>query len=142
MTHDTYPDELIRSILTSVKTIAVVGASPNPARPSHEVTRFLVSRGFEVFAVNPGHDGKTIASVPAFASLASLPKPVDMIDVFRASAALPDLAGEVLAMRPLPEFFWTQLGVRDDAVAARLEESGITVIQNRCPAIEMPRLGI
>lgn len=135
-------DDLIRSVLTSVKTIAVVGASPNSSRPSHGVTQFLVSKGYDVTAVNPGHAGKTIAGAPVIASLADLGRPVDMIDVFRNSANLAPLADEVLAMEERPRVFWTQLGVWDDAVAARLEEAGLTVVQNRCPAIEIPRLGL
>ena len=142
MAHDTYTDDHIRSVLTSVKSIAVLGASPNPARPSHGVTGFLVRKGFDVVAVNPGHAGKIINGATTVASLADLPEPVDMIDVFRASANLPAIANEILALPWRPRFVWTQLGVRDDAVAERLEGQGITVIQNRCPAIEMPRLGL
>ena len=140
--HDSYPDDLIRSVLTSVKSIAVVGASPNPARPSHGVTKFLVGKGFEVVAVNPGHAGKTIASAPVVASLADLPQPVDMVDVFRRSEHLGGVIDEALALPDRPKVIWSQLGVRDDAAAARAEAAGITVIQDRCPAIEMPRLGL
>ncbi|MEN0002058.1 MAG: CoA-binding protein, partial [Pseudomonadota bacterium] len=78
-------DDDIRSILTTTKSIAVIGASPNPARPSHGVTGFLVGRGYQVFAVNPGHGGKVINGAMTYRSLHDLPKPVDMIDVFRAS---------------------------------------------------------
>lgn len=142
MTDDTYSDDLIRSVLTGVKSIAVVGASPNAARPSHGVTGFLVRKGFTVFAVNPGHAGKTIAGAPTVATLADLLQPVDMIDVFRRSEHLGGVIDAALALDPLPKVIWSQLGVRDDAAAARAEAAGLTVIQNRCPAIEMPRLGL
>lgn len=142
MHHDSYSDAHVRSVLTSVKSVAVVGASPNPARPSHGVTRFLVRKGFEVFAVNPGHAGKTIAGAPVVASLAELPQPVDMVDVFRRSEHLGGVVDEALALPDLPKVVWSQLGVRDDEAAARAEAAGITVIQDRCPAIEMPRLGL
>lgn len=142
MNHDDYPDDLIRSILTSVKSIAVIGASPNPDRPSHRVTAFLVARGYRVVAVNPGQAGKITAGAMTCATLSDLPHPVDMVDVFRASEFLGDVIDTVLDMNPLPKVVWAQLGVRDDRAAARAEAAGITVIQDRCPAIEIPRLGL
>lgn len=135
-------DDQIREILTTTRSIAVLGASPNTARASNRVTGFLVNKGFAVTAINPGHVGKTIGGAATVASLADLAAPVDMIDVFRASTNLPAIADEVLALPWRPKVVWTQLGVRDDAVAARLEAAGITVVQDRCPAIEMPRLGL
>lgn len=137
-----YPDELIRRILTSVRTIAVVGASPNPSRPSFQVARFLSERGHEVFAVNPGHAGSEIAGLPAFAALGDIPHAIDMVDVFRASEHVAQVIDEALALSPLPQVIWTQLGVRDDAAAARAEAAGITVIMDRCPHIEAERLGL
>ena len=142
MPHDSYTDDHIRQVLTSVKSIAVVGASRNPARPSYGVTGFLVRKGFKVFAVNPGHAGKTINGATTYASLAGLPHPVDMVDVFRWSERLAGVIDEALALPTPPKVIWSQLGVRDDVAAARAEAAGITVIQNRCPAIEMPRLGL
>lgn len=135
-------DDELRQILTTTKTIAVLGASPKPARASNRVTGFLVGRGFDVTAVNPGHAGNTINDAPVVARLSDLERPVDMIDVFRASENLPLIAAEILALPWRPKVVWTQLDVRDDAVAARLESEGITVVQDRCPAIEMPRLGL
>lgn len=135
-------DDMLRQVLTDTASIAVLGASPNAARASHRVTGFLVSKGFEVTAVNPGHAGSAIAGAPTVASLAELSQPVDMIDVFRASDNLPAIADEILALPWRPKVVWTQLDVRDDAVARRLEGEGITVIQDRCPAVEMPRLGL
>lgn len=140
MSHDAYADDHIRAIFASVKTIAVVGASANPDRPSFHVTEFLIDRGFEVYPVNPGLAGKTIAGRPVFAHLADVPAPVDMVDVFRNSDAAGAVVDEAIAVGA--KVVWMQLGVRDDAAAARAEAAGLTVIMNRCPAIEMPRLGM
>lgn len=128
-------DDQLRDILLTTKTIAVIGASPNAARPSHGVTGFLVGKGFQVFAINPGHAGKVINGAMTYASLNDLPKPVDMIDVFRASEFVSDVVDSVLDLPWKPKVIWTQLNVRDDA-------AGIKVVQDKCPAIEMPRLGL
>lgn len=142
MNHDHYEDGLIADILTSTKTIAVVGASPNPARASHRVTEYLIKRGYKVYAVNPGHVGKIIAGAMTFGSLADLPEPVDMIDVFRAPKYLHDVISSALALPIPPKVIWGQLTVRDDKAAKLAENAGLTVIQNRCPKIEIPRLGL
>ncbi len=138
--HDHYPDALLRDVLRRVKSIAVVGASSNPNRPSAFVSKYLASKDYAIFPVNPGHAGREIAGAMTYASLADLPQPVDMVDVFRRTEALPDVAREVMAMEDLPDVVWFQLGIRDDAVAALLEMAGITVIQDRCPKIEYARL--
>ncbi|KQV31714.1 CoA-binding protein [Rhizobium sp. Root1203] len=140
MIHDQYDDNYILDILRSVKTIALTGASPNPARPSNGVMGYLLSRGYEVIPVNPGQAGKHIQGQTVYARLADLPVPVDMVDVFRASEHLSEVVDESLAMNPRPKVIWAQLGVRDDAAAARAEAGGIKVVMNRCPAIEYPRL--
>ncbi|MEM9574507.1 MAG: CoA-binding protein [Pseudomonadota bacterium] len=142
MSHDHYEDVHIANVLKSTKSIAVVGASPNPARASHRVTEYLVQRGYKVFAVNPGHAGKMIAGAMTYASLADLPEPVDMVDVFRAPEYLGEVIANALALPTLPKVIWGQLTVRDDAAAELAEAAGLTVIQNRCPKIEIPRLGL
>ena len=140
MIHDGYDDAYIRDILASVTTIAVVGASANPARPSHHVTEFLVRQGYTVFPVNPGLAGQEIAGRPVYASLAEVPKPFDMVDVFRASDAVGPIVEAAIANGA--KVVWMQLGVRNDAAAAAAEAAGLKVVMNRCPAIEIPRLGM
>lgn len=140
MNHDRYEDDYILDILRSVKTIALTGASPNPARPSNGVMGYLLSRGYDVIPVNPGQAGKQIHGQTVYARLSDIPVPVDMVDVFRASEYLAGVVEDALAMSPPPKVIWAQLGVRDDAAAARAEAAGIKVVMDRCPAIEYPRL--
>lgn len=140
MNHDQYSDDYIAEILNKSKTIAIVGASINEARPSYGVMRFLLSKGYDVAPINPGQAGKPVLGQIIIASLADLAKPVDMIDVFRAPNAIPALTDEILALPWKPKAVWMQLEVRDDASALRLEAAGIKVVMNRCPAIEIPRL--
>lgn len=140
MNHDSYSPDLIRDVLTRVKRIAMVGASPNPSRPSNGVLRFLVSKGYDVVPINPGHAGKQIHGQTVVASLADVGGPIDMVDVFRAADQLPALVDEVLALPNRPMVIWGQLTVRNDEAARKAEEAGITVIMDRCPAIEYPRL--
>jgi len=140
LNHDRYEDDYILGILRSVKTIALTGASPNPARPSNGVMGYLLSRGYNVIPVNPGQAGKQIHGQTVYARLADVPVSVDMVEVFRASEFLSGVVDEALAMSPRPKVIWSQLGVRDDAAAARAEAAGIKVAMDRCPAIEYPRL--
>ncbi|WP_367714970.1 CoA-binding protein [Nitratireductor sp. GISD-1A_MAKvit] len=140
MNHDRYDEAYISGILNTVKSVAIVGASANEVRPSFFVTKYLVDKGYTVFPVNPGHAGKEIAGRPVVARLADLPEPVDMVDVFRPSSAIPGVVDEVLAMQPLPGVVWMQLTVRDDAAAKKLEAHGIKVVMDRCPKIEYARL--
>lgn len=138
--HDHYPDAYIRDILCSVKTVAVVGASANPVRPSFFVLRYMLSKGFDVIPVNPGHAGREIGGVPAVASLAAIERPIDMVDVFRNSQAAAGVVDEALELDPLPRVIWMQLGVRNDAAAQKAEAAGVKVVMNRCPKIEYARL--
>ena len=140
MSHDQYPDELIRGILRATRSIALVGASANPARPSWIVLKYLIERGFEVIPVNPGLAGGTILGQTVYPSLAALPGPVDMVEIFRNSEAAGPITDEALALDPLPKVIWMQLSVRNDAAATRAEARGVTVIMNRCPKIEYGRL--
>lgn len=140
MGHDRYDDALIARILSDVRTIAMVGASANTVRPSYFVLKYLTEKGYTVHPVNPGHAGREIAGRLAYAKLADVPGPVDMVDVFRASDAVPGVVEEALALDPKPKVIWLQLGVRNDEAAARAEAEGVTVIQNRCPKIEYGRL--
>ncbi|GAB5508292.1 MAG: CoA-binding protein [Rhizobiaceae bacterium] len=140
MNHDTYDNSYISGILNAVKTIAIVGASANDVRPSFFVAKYLIDKGYEVFPVNPGQAGKEILGRTTYASLAAVPKPIDMVDIFRGSDAVPAIMDEVLALKPLPSVVWTQLTVRHDEAAARAEAAGIKVVMNRCPKIEYARL--
>ncbi len=140
MDHDRYDDAHIRAILREVKTVAMVGASPNNVRPSFFVLKYLLSKGYDVIPVNPGQAGREIGGVPAVASLAAIDRPVDMVDIFRNSQAAGGVVDEALALDPLPKVIWMQLGVRNEEAAARAEQRGVTVVMNRCPKIEYARL--
>ena len=140
MNHDSYDDAEIARILRSVRTIAIVGASANSVRPSYFVTKYMAAKGYDVWPVNPGRAGGEIAGLPAYGSLADCPDVPDMVDVFRRVDALPGIVDEIEALPRPPKVVWLQLGIRDDAIAARLEGQGIAVVQNRCPKIEYARL--
>jgi predicted CoA-binding protein/predicted lactoylglutathione lyase len=140
MNHDRYPDSYISGILNSVRTIAIVGASPNDVRPSFFVLKYLLQKGFEVFPVNPGHDDKEIVGRKVYARLADIPVAIDMVEIFRASDAVPGIVDQVLALKPRPKVIWMQLGVRNDEAAAKAEAAGLKVVMNRCPKIEYGRL--
>ena len=140
MTHDTYSDADLRALLTSVKTIAVVGASPNPARPVYGVMAYLLRAGYRCIPVNPGQAGREILGQKVFATLADIPEPVDLVDIFRRQEALAGVVDEALALRPLPKAIWMQLGLRDDAAAAKAEAAGLTVVMDRCIKIEHARV--
>jgi predicted CoA-binding protein len=140
MNHDHYDNDYIAGILNEVKTVAIVGASANEVRPSFFVTKYLVDKGYTVFPVNPGQAGKEIAGRMTYARLADIPEPIDMVDIFRASDAVPAIVDEVLALSPLPKVIWMQLTVRHDAAAAKAEARGVRVVMNRCPKIEYGRL--
>ena len=138
--HARYADSAIRAILDGTKTIALVGASANPARPSFIVLKYLLDRGYAVTPVNPGLAGQDLLGRRVAGTLAAIEGPLDMVEIFRQSAAAAGLVDEALALDPLPKVIWMQLGVRDDAAAARAEARGVTVIMNRCPKIEYGRL--
>jgi uncharacterized protein len=132
-------DSEIRDILTSVKTIALVGWSPKPDRPSHRVADYLKRKGYRVIPVNPGQAGQQALGETVVATLAEA-GPVDMVDIFRRSEEAGAVADE--AVRQGAKVVWMQLGVSDEAAAARARQAGLKVVMNRCPAIEIPRLGL
>ena len=132
-------DQHIRDILTSVKTIAVVGWSPKPDRPSHGVAAFLKRRGYRVIPVNPGQAGQVALGEVVRATLAEA-GPVDMVDIFRRSAEAGAVVDQAIAVGA--KVVWMQLGVIDEAAATRARAAGLRVVMNRCPAIEIPRLGL
>ena len=140
MNHDRYDDSYISGILNSVRRVAIVGASANDVRPSYFVAKYLIDKGFEVYPVNPGQAGREILGRMTYAKLAEVPVPIDMVDIFRPSAAVPAIVDEVLALDPLPQVIWMQLTVRHDEAAAKAEAAGIEVVMNRCPKIEYARL--
>ena len=140
MNHETYSDPYLRDILTTVRTIAVVGASPRRGRPSHGVMAYLQRQGYRTIPVNPNAAGTTIHGETCYARLADVPEPIDMVDIFRRSEAAGAVVDDAIAAGA--KVVWMQLGVRDDAAAARAEARGLKVVMDRCPAIEIPRLGM
>ncbi|MGD9914413.1 MAG: CoA-binding protein [Rhizobiaceae bacterium] len=140
MDHDNYPNAYISGILNEVRTIAVVGASANEVRPSFFVVKYLIDKGYDVYPINPGHAGKEILGRMTYGKLADVPVPIDMVDIFRASSAVPPIIDETLALSPLPKVIWMQLTIRNDEAAAKAEAAGIKVVMNRCPKIEYGRL--
>ena len=140
MNHDSYKTDYLRGMLRSVKTIAIVGAANNPARPSWIVLKYLLDRGYDVIPVNPGLAGGEILRRTVYAKLADIPRPVDMVEIFRNSEAAGPITDEALTLDPLPKVIWMQLSVRNDEAAARAEARGVKVVMDRCPKIEFGRL--
>lgn len=140
MNHDSYSPDYIRSVLQSVKTVALVGASSNTVRPSYFVMKYLIEKGYEVIPVNPGLAGQEILGQTVYASLKDIPRPVDMVDIFRNSEAAGPITDEALALPQLPKVIWMQLSVRNDEAAARAEARGLKVVMDRCPKMEYGKL--
>lgn len=140
MNHDAYSDSYIREILTTVKSVAMVGASPSNVRPSYFVFKYLTERGYDMIPINPGQVGKSLAGKPFVGSLADIGRPFDMLDIFRNSDAAAIVVDEALALTFKPKIIWMQLGVRNDQAAAKAEAAGLKVVMNRCPKIEYARL--
>lgn len=136
----TYSDTFLTEILTRTKVVAVVGVSLNPVRPSYYVARYLGLKGYTVIPVNPGHAGKELFGQTVRASLADIPEPVDMVDIFRRTDAVPQIVDEALENLPNLKTIWMQIGVEHAEAAAKAEARGLDVIQNRCPKIEYQRL--
>lgn len=137
-------DAELREILQTTKVIAVVGFSANPERASHYVAAFLQAKGYRVIPVNPGLAGQSFLGETVFAELAAIPAEiaVDMVDIFRAPEAVPGIVDEALAHLPALRTVWMQLGVISEEGAARARAAGKTVVMDRCPKMEIPRLGL
>lgn len=131
-------DAVVKALLTPPKVVALVGASDKPSRASNGVMRFLLSKGFEVIPVNPQLAGTNIHGKTVVKDLASVAQPIDMVDVFRASEHVAPLVDEAIALGA--KSVWMQLGVIDEAAALKAQMAGLTVVMDRCPAIEWPRL--
>ena len=142
MNHDSYSDDYIAAILTSMRTFAVIGASANESRPSFFVVKYLLAKGYAVHPVHPGTAGQTLLGQTVYASLSYCPAPVDAVDIFRKSEAAAEIVRDAIAQKDRLglKVIWMQFGVRDDAAAAEAEAAGFQVVMNRCPKIEYGRL--
>jgi predicted CoA-binding protein len=142
MNHDTYPDTYIAAVLAEAKTIAMVGASAGTNRPSYFAMKYLLSKNYDVIPVNPTLAGQEIQCRKVYATLTDVPAPVDIVDIFRNSAAAGEVVREAIALKEKLgiKTIWMQLGVRNDEAAQAAEAAGIKVIMNRCPKIEYGRL--
>jgi predicted CoA-binding protein len=139
---ETYDDDFLRGILKETKVIALVGASMKPERPSNGVMRYLQRQGYRVIPVNPGLEGQVLNGERVYRSLGEIPQnetgPVDMVDIFRNSAAAAAPALEAISIGA--KTIWMQLGVVNEPAARTARAAGLKVVMNRCPAIERPRL--
>ena len=137
-----YTDETLRRLLARVRTIAMVGASPNWNRPSYFVMKYLLEKGYRVIPVNPRAAGQEILGQICYASLAEVPGTFDMVDIFRPSDVAGVIADQAVALKDAKGItvVWMQLGIRNDAAAARAAAAGLDVVMDRCPKIEYGRL--
>lgn len=133
-------DEDIAALLNETRTIALIGASDRPDRPSYRVMWFLQQQGYRVIPVNPQITGEHVHGEYVWRELSQIGEPIDMVDIFRR----PDAAGDAVddAIAAGAKAVWMQLGVINEAAAARAEAAGLKVVMDRCPAIEIPRLGL
>ena len=142
MNHDRYDDDHIAAVLGSVRSVALIGASSHMSRPSYFVMKYLGGKGYTLYPVNPGIAGQSILGHTVYASLADVPAPIDMVDIFRNSQAALEVTRDAIAQKDRLglKVVWMQLSVRNDEAAAEAEAAGLTVIMNRCPKIEYGRL--
>jgi len=137
---ENYTDKHLKEILQRTKTVAMVGVSMNPVRPSYFVARYLGLKGYTVIPVNPGHAGKMLFGQEVLATLADIKGPVDMVDIFRQSQHVPPIVDQALEVLDGLKTVWMQIGVSHDGAAAVARGQGVDVIMNRCPKIEYQRL--
>lgn len=135
-----YSDQFLRDVLKRAKTVAIVGVSANPVRPSYFVARYLKLKGFRVVPVNPGLAGQNLFGETVHGALADIPFDVDMVDIFRRSDAVPAIVDDALARWADLQTIWMQIGVSHEDAANVAEARGVTVIEDRCPKIEYQRL--
>lgn len=133
-------DEDIAQLLRDTRVIALVGASDRPSRPSNGVMRTLQAQGYRVFPVNPQITGEHIHGEFVWRELSQIGEPIDLVDIFRHSEAASEAVDQAIAVGA--KAVWMQIGVVNDAAAARAEAAGLKVVMDRCPAIEIPRLGL
>lgn len=133
-------EDLIREVLQSTRTIALVGASHKPERPSYRVMAYLLEQGYHVIPVNPGLVGQQLLGQEVKRTLAEIDEPVDMVDVFRSADAAYEIAGEAIAIGA--KSLWLQLGVINEEAVALAQAAGLKVVMDHCPKIEIPRLGL
>ena len=133
-------DAAIKPLLETARTIALVGASDRPDRPSYRVMATLQTHGYRVIPVNPQITGEHLHGEFVFRDLDQLGDPIDIVDIFRRSDAVGPIVDQAIAIGA--KAVWMQLGVIDEAAAARAEAAGLQVVMDRCPAIEIPRLQV
>jgi len=135
--HEEYPADYLATILNEVKTIAMVGASPDPTKFSYGVLRVLHEQGYNMKPINPKPDVTEIRGLKVYDTIADVDEPIDMVQVFRASHALPGIAQETIDANA--KVLWAQIGVFDEGAAQMCEDAGMKVVMNRCPKIELFR---
>jgi uncharacterized protein len=142
MDHTAYSDSYIADILREARVIAMVGASATNNRPSYFAMKYLLGKGYSILPINPTAAGHSILGQPVKATLGELSGPVDIVDIFRGSAAALEVTREAIALKEQLgiKVLWMQLGVRNEAAAAEAEAAGLKVVMNRCPKIEYGRL--
>jgi uncharacterized protein len=138
----TINDARLREILTGSPTVAVLGIHREPEKAAFYVPEYLKDEGYRVIGVNPQFVDETILGEKVRSRLAEIREPIDIVDVFRKPEAIPEHVEDILAMNPKPRYVWFQLGIKHDEAAKKLEEAGITVIQNRCTLADHQRLGL
>jgi len=135
-------DSRLREILMSSPRIAVLGVHHEPEKAAFYVPEYLHDEGYTIIGVNPRFVGQTLFGQPVRATLSELGEPIDLVDIFRRSEAIPDHVEDILAMKPRPKVVWFQLGIKNEDAAKVLEAAGITVVQNRCTLADHQRLGL